>query len=63
MGKPKKNERMNAVWIACFVACFLFAYGFSNQNALFQWKLPLALVLATGIWALLPRLRKPRESA
>ena len=63
MGKTQKNDRTNTLAIACVVACFSFAYGFSNQNALFQWKLPLAIMLVTSVWAFLPRFIKQRESS
>jgi hypothetical protein len=63
MEKTKKNDRTNSLAIACVVACFSFAYGFSNQNSLFQWKLPLAIMLVTSVWAFLPRFIAPRESS
>ena len=62
MGKTEKKDRSNLIAIACVIACVCFAYGYSNQNAWFQWKLPLALVLGAGLWALLPRRIGKRES-
>ena len=63
MAKRENGAAGNRLAIALLVACVMFAYGFSNQNALFQWKLPLAVILATAVWTFLPRLRGPGESA
>jgi len=62
MGKTQKKDRTNTLAVACIIACFSFAYGFSHQNAVFQWKLPLAILLVTGVWAFAPRSIKQRES-
>jgi hypothetical protein len=62
-GKP---NRSNLIISACVVSCFSFAYGFSNQNTLFQWVLPVAIPLLAAAWSFRPRSvsqGKTRESA
>jgi hypothetical protein len=51
----KKKDRSGALAGAAVAACFVSAYGFSHQSALFQWVLPVALVAATALWAHWPR--------
>ena len=62
MGKTQKNDRTSALAIAVVIASAFFAYGFSNQNAWFHWKLPLAVLLGAAAWAFMPRFTKQRES-
>jgi hypothetical protein len=47
----KKSRRSNLIVASCIVSCFSFAYGFSNQNPLFQWMIPVAVPLLAAAWA------------
>jgi len=62
MGKTQKKDRTNTLAVACIIACFSFAYDFSHQNAVFQWKLPLAILLVTGVWGVRTPLESSNES-
>jgi hypothetical protein len=59
MDRNRKKNRSNAPVLAGLVACLAFAYGFSHQNPLFQWWIPIALVGGAVAWALWPRAAKP----
>ena len=56
---PKKKDRSGPLAGVAVAACFVSAYGFSHQSALFMWVLPVALVAATAAWAYWPR--RPSE--
>jgi hypothetical protein len=52
---PKKSPRSNLIVSSLVLSCVSFAYGFSNQSALFQWAIPLAIPLLAAAWAYRPR--------
>jgi hypothetical protein len=52
---PKKKDRSGPLAGAAVAACFVSAYGFNNQSALFTWVLPIALVGLTALWSHWPR--------
>jgi hypothetical protein len=53
--KNKKKDRSNAPVVAGIASCILSVYGFSNENALFLWVIPLALMSTSTLWAFWPR--------
>jgi hypothetical protein len=53
--KSKKKDRSNVPIVAGLIGCVLSAYGFSRQNPLFLWMIPLALVGVALLWAFWPR--------
>jgi len=55
----KKKDRNGPLAGVAVAACFLSAFGFSYQNVLLMWMLPVALVGLTAIWAYWPH--RPAE--
>lgn len=52
---PKKTDRSNLIIGSCVLSCLSFAFGFSNQSAIFQWVVPIAIPLLAAAWAYRPR--------
>jgi hypothetical protein len=50
----KKRDRSGPLAGAAVTACFVSAYGFSNDSALFIWVLPTVLVGLTAVWSYWP---------
>lgn len=55
----KKKDRSGPLAGVGIAACFISAYGFSNESPLFMWMLPTALVGLTAVWAYWPH--RPAE--
>jgi hypothetical protein len=53
--KSKKKDRSTTPIVALLIGCFLSAYGYSRQSALFLWMIPLGLVAAAMLWSYWPR--------
>jgi hypothetical protein len=51
----KKSSRSNLIVGSCILSCISFAYGFSNQNTLFQWVIPVAIPLLALAWSFRPQ--------
>jgi hypothetical protein len=56
---PKKIDRSGPLAGVAIAACFVAAYGFSNQNAFLMWVLPAGLIGPAAIWAYWPH--RPME--
>ena len=53
----KGRDRSLAPTFALLASCGMAAYGFSAKSALWSYYVPAALMLASAIWALWPRIR------
>jgi hypothetical protein len=59
---PKKKDRSGPLAGVAVAACFVSAYGFNSQSALFMWVLPAALVGLTALWAYWARRREEQTT-